>query len=69
MRKKTYLCVRMIISAEARGLMSAGMIKVKVPNDLLIEYKKATNLSVRKMAAITGLNKDRLSKILREGRR
>lgn len=52
----------------ARGLKIDDMIKSKVPHEILIEYKQKTKLSVRKMAIITGVNKDKLSRILREDR-
>lgn len=49
----------------ARGLRSVDTAKDQDLRDLLSEYKKATNFSIRKMAVITGLNKDKLSKLLR----
>jgi putative transposase len=52
----------------ARGLRLDDAAKVQVPDDLLIEYKKATNLSIRKIAGITKINKDKLSRILRHDR-
>ena len=48
-----------------RGVKFDGMTKAQTPADLLYEYKKVTNLSIRKMAAITGLNKDILCRLLR----
>jgi len=37
-----------------------------VPNDIIREFKKLSNLSVRKIACITKVNKDKVSKILRD---
>ncbi|MGI5880031.1 MAG: REP-associated tyrosine transposase [Syntrophomonadaceae bacterium] len=39
--------------------------KMKIPDSWIIEFKEQTNLSLRKIAAITGLNKDKLNKILK----
>ena len=37
-----------------------------IPDDLIIEFKAATGLSIRKIAELTGLNKDKVNKILKE---
>ncbi|MBE0466825.1 MAG: transposase [Candidatus Desulforudis sp.] len=39
--------------------------KVQVSDNLIKEFKEKTNLSIRKIAAITGLNKDRVNKMLK----
>ena len=36
-----------------------------ITEDLIIEFKEKTNLSIRKVAMITGMNKDKVSKMLR----
>jgi len=53
---------RMILE---RGL-SSDILYSEIPAEILAEYKKATKLSLRKIAEITGINKDKLSRILRE---
>lgn len=50
----------------ARGLLSGSGTKVEIPKDLLIEYKKETNFSTRKISTIVGLNKDKLGRILKD---
>ena len=42
-----------------------GNIKVHISDDLIKEFREKTNLSIRKIAAITGLNKDKVNRILR----
>lgn len=37
-----------------------------IPKDLIKEFKAATGLSIRKIADLTGLNKDKVNKILKE---
>ncbi len=37
-----------------------------IPKDLIIEFKSLTGLSNRKIAEITGLNKNKITKILKE---
>lgn len=39
--------------------------KVQIPDSLIKEFREKTNLSLRKIAAITGLNKDKVSKMLK----
>jgi len=39
--------------------------KMKIPDGLIKEFRQKTNMSIRKIAAITGLNKDKVNKILR----
>lgn len=39
--------------------------KTQIPDGMIKEFRKRTNLSARKIAAITGLNKDKVSKILK----
>lgn len=39
--------------------------KVHLPDILIKEFKSKTNLPIRKIAAITGINKDKVNKILR----
>jgi hypothetical protein len=36
-----------------------------VPDDLIKEFRGKTNLSIRKIAAITGMDKDRVNRILK----
>ena len=55
----------------AKGIFKAMLLeRVKdneknVPADLIKEFKEKTNLPLRKIAAITGVNKDKINKILR----
>lgn len=49
-----------------KGLKSIEAAKEHDLYDFLSGFKETTNLSIRKIAAITGINKDRLSKIFRE---
>ncbi|MGI6453308.1 MAG: hypothetical protein ACOX0E_07600 [Syntrophomonadaceae bacterium] len=44
--------------------MSAGQDNNQ---ELIREFKQRTNLSLRQIAAITGINKDKVNKFLREG--
>ena len=39
--------------------------KPQISDGLIKEFRKKTNLSIRKIAAITGLNKDKINKILK----
>lgn len=48
------------------GLTADNVKIVQIPAELLVKYQVETNLSIRKMAGITGLNKDMLSRILRK---
>ncbi|RJX25367.1 MAG: transposase [Dethiobacter sp.] len=38
--------------------------KMQLPDELIKEFKVITNLSIRKIASITGMNKDKVNKIL-----
>ncbi len=38
--------------------------KIIVPSDVIKEFRIKTNLSIRKIAAITNMNKDKVNKIL-----
>lgn len=49
-----------------RGTDAGNGGKIQVPEDLVRELKTKTNLSLRKIAAIVGLNKDKVNKILNE---
>lgn len=42
-----------------------GNIKVHISDDLIKEFREKTNLSIRKIAAITGLSKDKVNRILK----
>lgn len=42
-----------------------GNTKPQISDGLIKEFRKKTNLSIRKIAAITGLNKDKINKILK----
>lgn len=48
-----------------QGIEDINGMKVKPPDSLIKELRAKTNLSVRKIAAVSGLNKDKVSKILR----
>lgn len=48
-----------------QGLENKNKEKVQVPDNLVKKLKEKTNLSARKIAVITGLNKDKVSKILK----
>jgi putative transposase len=37
----------------------------QITDKLIKEFREKTNLSIRKIAAITGLNKDKVNKLLR----
>ena len=39
--------------------------KIKLPDEFIKEFKQKTNLSIRKIAAITGINKDTVNKALK----
>jgi putative transposase len=53
---------RMLI---ARQIEDKDKGKIQIPDSLIKEFKGKTNLSLRKIAAITGLNKDKVNKILK----
>lgn len=48
-----------------QGLENKNNGKVQIPDGLIKEFREKTNLSARRIAAITGLNKDKVNKILR----
>ena len=48
-----------------QGLEVDNGAKLRIPSDLIKEFRARTNLSIRKIAAITGLNKDKVNKILK----
>lgn len=48
-----------------RGHENKNNVKVQISDGLIKEFREKTNLSVRRIAAITGLNKDKVNKILR----
>ncbi|HHY81981.1 MAG TPA: transposase [Clostridiales bacterium] len=48
-----------------KGYESNNSQMAQISNDLIKEFRQKTHLSVRKIAAITGLSKDKVSKILR----
>lgn len=47
------------------GNNSPDNTKLQISDDLIKEFREKTNLSIRKIAAITGLNKDKVNKILK----
>lgn len=47
------------------GKDSDGGAKMQITDDLIKEFRKKTNLSIRRIAAISGLNKDRVNKMLK----
>jgi REP element-mobilizing transposase RayT len=47
------------------GSSQSNCANTFVPDDLIKEFRGKTNLSIRKIAEITGLNKDRVSRILK----
>jgi len=49
-----------------RGFDNDNKEKMKIPDSCIKEFKEQTNLSLRRMAAITGLNKDKLNQILKQ---
>ena len=53
---------RMLIS---RRVENRNKGKIQIPDSLIKEFREKTNLSLRKIAAITGLNKDKVNKILK----
>lgn len=66
--------VEVMDEATAKGLLEKmlrmrnnpdGNTKVQISDDLIKEFKEKTNLSIRKIAAITSLNKDKVNKILK----
>ncbi|MTI80138.1 MAG: transposase [Firmicutes bacterium] len=42
-----------------------GNAKMQISDNLIKEFRKKTNLSIRKIAAISGLNKDKVNKMLK----
>jgi len=64
----------MIDEERARALLAAMLLqkgirletgkKVVVPDGLIRDFREKTNLSIRKIAAITGMNKDKINKII-----
>ena len=42
-----------------------GNTKVQLSDDLIREFREKTNLSIRKIAVITGFNKDKVNKMLK----
>lgn len=48
-----------------RRLKDRNKGNLQIPNSLIKEFRENTNLSIRKIAAITGLNKDKVNKILK----
>jgi len=62
-----------IEEVEAKALLTK-MLETKknqnnmcIPDEMIIEFKEITNLSIRKIAQITGLNKNKINRILRRG--
>lgn len=47
------------------GLKNNGEVKGLIPESLIKELKAKTNLSIRKLASIIGLNKDKVNKALK----
>lgn len=47
------------------GLENKNNGKVQIPDCLIKEFREKTNLSIRSIAAIIGINKDKVNKILR----
>lgn len=48
-----------------RGIAQDSDKKVQLQEEIIKEFKVKTNLSIRKIAAITSLNKDKVNKILK----
>jgi len=48
-----------------RGINLGQGTKAQIPNDLILELKKLTKLSARRIASITNLNKDKVNGILK----
>ncbi|MDS1030156.1 transposase [Bacillota bacterium LX-D] len=51
---------------QEKGIIWNDEIKKQLPDDLIREFKERTNLSIRRIAVISGLNKDRINKILKK---
>jgi len=51
-----------------RGINLEQGIKAQIPNDLIWEFKELTKLSIRRIAGITKLNKDKVNRILKNPR-
>jgi DNA-binding transcriptional regulator YiaG len=47
------------------GSSQSNCANTFVPDDLIKEFRGKTNLSIRKIAAITGLNMDKVNRILK----
>lgn len=47
-----------------KGLKTNGDTKTQIPNEIIKDFKDKTKLSIRKIATITGMNKDKVNKIL-----
>ncbi len=45
--------------------IESNKVKTELPDSLIKEFRTKTNLPIRKIAAITGINKDKVNKILR----
>lgn len=48
-----------------RGINLGNDFKLKIPDELIREYRELSKLSIRKIAGITKLNKDKVNKILK----
>ena len=48
-----------------KGLDSEDGMKMQVPDELIKEFREKTKFSIRKIVAITKLNKDKINKILK----
>jgi REP element-mobilizing transposase RayT len=47
-----------------KGLKTNGDTETQIPNEIIKDFKDKTKLSIRKIAAITGINKDKVNKII-----
>lgn len=45
--------------------IESNKVKMQLPDNLIKEFRSKTNLPIRKIAAITGINKDKVNKILK----
>ncbi|MEN6316961.1 MAG: transposase [Clostridiaceae bacterium] len=48
-----------------RGISNDSKVKLQIIDDTIREFKEKSNLSIRKIAEITNMNKDRINKILK----
>ena len=48
-----------------KGISFNQVVKERLPDEFIKDFKCRTNLSLRKIAAITGMNKDRINKIIK----